>query len=568
MRKRELARVKKRLDGFLEELTAPMGRAERRQWAGAYVRGLLLDGERKSVEPIAARVLGAEPHSAPVQALQQFVNQSPWPAALVEQALARRFEASLGAAQRYWIIDETSFPKAGSHSAGVARQYCGALGKLANCQVAVSLHAAETSLARSQPLGWKLFLPPEWQGEAAGERRRAAGIPPPVGARTKPELALDLLDLARERGGATGTVLADEVYGGSFAWRAALRARGLAYVVAAGSDSRVWTQAPIFALRAPRRAGGRQPSRPRLVGDTPVRLDALAKGLPTDAWRKVIWREGTRGPQSSRFARVETAWAAHHWSKWPQPERVAETLLIEWPEEEEAPTKFWLAWGEECEKAPPPVLAAAAKGRWRVEQDYRELKDELGLDHFEGRSLLGWQHHVTLVSMAFAFLREEQARRATRPKKARADADPARGAPAPASGPRSPLRPLSLVQDSLPQHIMNLTLYYYGVDQIQTQRAADEGDAPATAERLVLGGDPQALGGAVRARGRQLWREVLFGGSTWAGVAGSRATYGHGDPGASRRSLRATRGTGHSSDSGINLRRGEDSFYLDPAPAL
>ena len=172
-------------------------------------------------------------------------------------------EASLGAARRYWIIDETSFPKAGGHSAGVARQYCGALGKLANCQVAVSLHAAETSLARRQPLGWKLFLPPEWHGPAAEKRRRAAGIPPPVGARTKPELALDLLDLARERGGAPGTVLADEVYGGSFAWRAALRHRGLAYVVAPGDGSRVWSADPLFLRCAPPggRAGGSRAGR-------------------------------------------------------------------------------------------------------------------------------------------------------------------------------------------------------------------------------------------------------------------------------------------------------------------
>lgn len=417
---RELAQVKKRLEGFLEELTAPMGRAERRQWAGAYVRGLLLDGERKSVEPIAARVLGAAPHSARVQALQQFVNQSPWPAGLVEEALARRFEASLGEEPRYWIIDETSFPKAGSHSVGVARQYCGALGKLANCQVAVSLHAAGASLRRSQPLGWRLFLPPGWHGPAAADRRRAAGIAPEVGARTKPVLALELLDLAQARGGLAGTVLADELYGGSFAWRAELRARGLGYVVAAGADSKAWMQAPVFALRASKRPqSGRQPSRPRLVGDPPRRLDALAKGLPADAWVELTWREGSRGPQRSRFARIEAVWAAHGHEKWPQPERVAETLLVEWPEGEAVPTKYWLAWGGGWPEAPLGGLAAAAKARWRVELDYRELKDELGLDHFEGRGLLGWQHHVTLVTMAFGFLREEQARRALRrPKKA------------------------------------------------------------------------------------------------------------------------------------------------------
>ena len=421
VRKRELAKVEKRLAGFLEELTAPMGRAERRQWASAYVRGLLLDGERKSVEPIAARVLGAAPHSAPVQALQQFVNPSPWPAAQVEEALVRRFEASLGEVPRYWIVDETSFPKAGTHSVGVARQYGGAPGKLANCQVAVSLHASEACLQRSQPLGWRLFLPPDWQGEAAAERRRAAGIAPSLGARTTPELALDLLDLARARGGVAGTVLADELYGGSFAWRGELRARGLGYVVATGADSKVWTQAPVFALRAPKRPqSGRQPSRPRLVGEPPVRLDALAKSLPPAAWQEVTWREGSRGPPTSRFARVEAVWAAHHWDKWPQPARVAETLLVEWPPGEPAPTKYWLAWSEPWPQAALPALAAAAKARWRIEQDCRELKGELGLDHFEGRSLLGWQHHVTLVSMAFAFLREEQARRAVqRPKKAR-----------------------------------------------------------------------------------------------------------------------------------------------------
>ncbi len=345
---------------------------------------------------------------------------------------------------------------------GVARQYCGTLAKLANCQVAVSLHATEQSLQRCQSLGWRLFLPPDWQGKAAAERRRAAGIAPLLGVRTKPELALDLLDAAHGRGGPAGTVLADELYGGSFAWREALRTRGLAYVVAVGADSKVWTRAPVFALRAPKRPqSGRQPSRPRLAGEPPVRLDAFAQSRPADAWAEVTWREGSRGPQTSRFARLDVVWAAHHWDKWPQPPRIAETLLVEWPEGEPAPTKYWLPWGGGWPKASPPELAAAAKARWRVELDYRELKDELGLDHFEGRSLLGWQHHVTLVSMAFAFLREEQTRRAERrPKKSGAGTDLARGAPAPASGLDPAVRPLSLVPNPLPRLFLNLTLYY------------------------------------------------------------------------------------------------------------
>jgi SRSO17 transposase len=399
MTPKEIYALDKQLDRFLEDVIAPLGRSERRRWAKIYLQGLLLDGERKSIEPMAARVGGAD-----VQSLRQFVGQSPWAVEAVQRGLARKV-VDLLAEPEVWMIDETSFPKAGDASVGVARQYCGALGKIANCQVAVSLHWSTGEA--SCPLAWRLYLPEGWL--ATPEKRAEGKIPEGIVYRSKNQLALDLVDqvLGWEVPGLP--VVADSAYGDDFDFRAGLRERGLQYAVAVDPSAKVWTSDPAQAPVAARKATGRPRQYPALK-DLPQAKTLLevARELPRQAWHNITWRQGTKGPMRSRFARVKV-WAAHGWSRQEHPARVMEWLLIEWPEGADAPCDYWLAQlGEQ------PVglrrLVKTARARWRVELDYRELKEELGLDHYEGRHWLGWHHHVTLVSLAFAFLRTEQAR--------------------------------------------------------------------------------------------------------------------------------------------------------------
>jgi SRSO17 transposase len=389
-----------RLQYFLEDLLAPMGRRERRHWARVYIQGLLLDGERKSIEPIAARVPGAD-----VQALRQFVGQSPWEVEQVQRRLAHKMVDLLSKAQ-VWILDETAFPKAGEHSVGVARQYCGTLGKVANCQVAVSLHWS--SAEASCPILWWLYLPKEWLEDA--RRGAEVKLPPGTSYRSKTELALELVDQALAWELPRPPVVADSFYGNDFEFRQQLRARELAYTVEVEPSTVVWTRDPNLSLPTPKK---KMPGRPRRYPPLqalprPQDLRTVAELLPASAWRAVAWRPGSRGPQRSRFARLQV-WAAHGWRKQEHPPRVAEWLLVEWPQGSEHPTKYWLA---QLDTEPMGLRGwvRLAKARWRVELDYRELKEELGLDHFEGRHWLGWHHHVCLVSIAYAFLRFEQAR--------------------------------------------------------------------------------------------------------------------------------------------------------------
>jgi SRSO17 transposase len=399
MTPRELKALDQRLTTFLEDLLAPLGRSERRHWARVYIQGLLLDGERKSIEPLAGRIPGAD-----VQALRQFVGQSPWAVEAVQRQLARKV-VDLLSDPEVWILDETSFPKAGEHSVGVARQYCGALGKVANCQVAVTLHWS--SAEASCPLGWRLYLPRAWIEDR--ERAQEVKLPEGLAYRSQAELALELIDQMLHWEVPLLPVVADSAYGNSFEFREQLRQRRLSYVLAVESKTVVWTGDPK-AVPVPPSAPVGRPRRYPPLGTTPAAQDlpTVARLLPQTAWKKVTWRAGSRGPQQSRFARLKV-WAAHGWRKQEHPERVAEWLLIEWPEGASEPTKYWLA---QLGPGLPGLrrLVRMAHARWRIEMDYRELKDELGLDHFEGRHWLGWYHHVTLVTMAYAFLRFEQAR--------------------------------------------------------------------------------------------------------------------------------------------------------------
>ncbi len=399
MTPQELKALDQRLTTFLEDLLAPLGRKERRHWARVYVQGLLLDGERKSIEPMADRIPGAD-----VQALRQFVGQSPWAVEAVQRQLARKV-VDLLSNPEVWILDETSFPKAGDHSVGVARQYCGALGKVANCQVAVTLHWS--SADASCPLGWRLYLPQAWIEDE--KRAREVKLPEGLVYRSQTELALELIDQMLSWEVPRLPVVGDSAYGNNYEFREQLRRRQLSYVMAVEPTTVVWTQDPNAVPVLPSPPTGRPRRYPPLASTpAPHDLASVAKQLPKTAWKKVTWREGTRGPQRSRFAKLKV-WAAHGWRAQMHPQRVAEWLLVEWPEGKTEPTKYWLA---QLGPGSPGLrrLVRTAHARWRIEMDYRELKEELGLDHFEGRHWLGWHHHVTLVTLAYAFLRFEQAR--------------------------------------------------------------------------------------------------------------------------------------------------------------
>ncbi len=388
MNARDLEACAERLEGFLSKLLSGVGRSERRQHGSLYVQGLLLNGERKSVEPLAQRVPGGN-----VQALQQFVGQSPWAWEPVRRLLAQQMEEELLPAAG-WIVDDTGFPKQGQQSVGVARQYSGTLGKVGNCQVAVAVHLATP--AESMPLEWALYLPQAWIEDA--ERSRQAGVPENTPFRTKAELALELIDRLLEWGLSRQPVLADAGYGQSTEFRQGLVDRQLHYVVGVESNTVVWEK-PTQRVQPPRRGGRGRPRRPYYRGQ-PKALRDLATALPADRWRTVTWRQGTRGPQRSRFAacRVQPAHGHAH----DRPELEGVWLLIEWPAEAEAPTKYWFS------NLPQGIslrrLVQLAKLRWRVEQNYQQLKEELGLDHYEGRGWQGWHHHVTLVCLAYAFL--------------------------------------------------------------------------------------------------------------------------------------------------------------------
>lgn len=439
MKAEEMRKLESRLEHFLEDLVAPMGRSERRHWAKMYVEGLLLDGERKSIEPMAMRT------GADVQALRQFVGQSPWDVALVQEQLARLLSRKLPALQA-WIIDETSFPKAGSESVGVARQYCGALGKTANCQVAVSLHLCTSKM--SCPVAWRLYLPREWAQDP--ERREKVKIPKEVVYRSKNELALELIDQLQRWKVPKAPVVADSAYGNEFAFREALRQHELSYVLAVEPTTKVWTSDPnLIPVRKskPGRGRPRQYVAPEDLPSSKTLLE-VARELPASAWKNVIWREGSKGPMRSRFA-VVPVWASHRACVQRHFERVREWLLIQWPREEDAPTKYWMGHFEEASQPTLKEIVSLAHARWRIELDYRELKDELGLDHFEGRHWLGFHHHVTLVSIAYAFLRMEQLR-----SKKSGNADLASGPPQSPSCAHPPDRPLPMVSHQVQELVL------------------------------------------------------------------------------------------------------------------
>jgi SRSO17 transposase len=295
-----------------------------------------------------------------------------------------------------WIIDDTGIPKKGKHSVGVARQYCGQLGKQDNCQVAVSLSLANH--AASLPVAYRLYLPEDWASDAA--RRKKAGVPAEIGFATKPEMALEQIRAACAAGLPRGVVLMDAGYGASTDLREAITVLGLTYVAGVLPQTTVWSTdaAPLPAKRWSGR--GRPPTRLRRSDKhRPLAVKDLAFSLPARAWRTITWRDGTNGPLTSRFARVRVR-AAHRDYQLSTP-RPTQWLLIEWPKGAEEPTKYWLS------SLPQDIafsrLVDLTKLRWRIERDYQELKQEVGLGHFEGRSWRGFHHHATLCIAAYGF---------------------------------------------------------------------------------------------------------------------------------------------------------------------
>ena len=398
----QLRRIRTRLTAFAEDLFQSIPRKDQRRWGQSYLRGLLLDGKRKSIQPMAARLARGDPDAdayALEQALQQFVNQSPWDPAAVRRRLAERMTTAITPAA--WVIDDTAFPKFGRWSVGVAPQYCGALGKVANCQVGVSVHAATDQA--SCPLDWRLFLPEEWDSDA--ERRRKAHVPERERHRPKWQLALEVLDELAAWGLAAPVILADAAYGEIGEFRLGLEQRQLAYVVQVPGTLSAYPR-DVVPQTLPY-AGRGQPSKPR-YRQPRSSLRQLVLAVGERAATTVTWREGADGQRLvSRFVALRVRLAG---VKLRQAARGGELpvrwLLAEWPDGEAEPVKYWLA--SLSETTPLERLVGLAKLRWRVEHDYRELKDALGLDHFEGRSFKGWHHHVTLVSVAHAFVTLER----------------------------------------------------------------------------------------------------------------------------------------------------------------
>jgi SRSO17 transposase len=389
MRFQEAKDIASRFAAYVEGLVSVIGHKDRAGPLRDYCLGLVMPVVRKSVEPMAA-ITAPERAAAQHQSLLHFVGQGPWSDA---ELLAKVREMVLPQIERYgpieaWIVDDTGFPKQGRHSVGVAHQYCGQVGKQANCQVAVSLSLANHHA--SLPVAYRLYLPKEWVDDRS--RRREARVPEEISFKTKLEIALEQLRWACEAGLPRGTALLDAGYGHDSKLRRGITELGLPYVAGIQSQTLVWM---------PGTRPGRTPKKGRR--DRPNAVSVKDLGLRAKAWRTIKWREGTNEWLSSRFARMRVCVASSH-QRPTKPSK--EWLLIEWPEGEKEPTKYWLS------TLPRNIsfrgLVDAAKLRWRIERDYQELKQEVGLGHFEGRGWRGFHHHATMCIAAYGFLVSER----------------------------------------------------------------------------------------------------------------------------------------------------------------
>jgi len=388
----------------MQGLAQAAGHQDRQEPLKNYCKGLLLPGERKSIEPMAAR-LDPGCVEAMRQSLHHMVAKAPWSD---ETLLAQVRKQVLKVLQKQgpvvaWIIDDTGFPKKGKHSVGVTRQYCGQVGKQENCRVAVSLSVA--TWASSLPIAYRLYLPKEWAED--GERREKAEVPEEIEFQTKPEIALDQIRAAVTAKAPSGVVLADAAYGINSEFRDGLTELKLQYVVGVQSSMTVWEPGKQPLAAKPRGKMGRPPRLLRRTANhQPVSVKQLAIELPLNAYKELTWREGTDSKLRSRFAAVRVRPA--HRDYWKSEPHGEEWLLIEWPKGESEPTKYWISTLPPSTKL--KALVKLAKHRWIIERDYQELKQELGLGHFEGRNWRGFHHHATLCIAAYGFLVAERNR--------------------------------------------------------------------------------------------------------------------------------------------------------------
>jgi SRSO17 transposase len=395
--------VRDRLACFVDGVVGALPLRRQRENALLYVRGLVEHGGRKSLQPTLFRL---EESPARYESMQQFLADSPWQPELLIRACAERVAPQIGVVA--WVVDDTGFVKDGKHSPGVKRQYSGTLGKVGNCQIAVSVHAVGER--GTVPLGWQLYLPEEWCGDLA--RRRKAKVPAEVVFETKSRLAGDLCERAAGWEVPLAPILADLAYGDDAGFRTRLAELELEYVVAVRSGTSVYGAETAFAV--PERIG--PVGRPRTVARPdrkPESVLTLARRLPAKAWRTLPCRTTPAGEHvSSRFAFVRVVATNPVRNRHQSPRQ--EWLIIEWPRDADAPSDYWLS--NLAPDEPRERLARLARLRWTVELDYRQLKGELGLDHYEGRSYRGFHHHTALVTCAHAFLTEERLRpKAQRP---------------------------------------------------------------------------------------------------------------------------------------------------------
>lgn len=389
--------IAKEFNRYVAHLSEGLGHADRHEGLRGYCTGLMLPLSRKSVEPMAARVDPLHA-SARHQALHHFVAKSEWSDTEVMTRVRDWVMPTLGLdGGCYWIIDDTGFPKKGKHSVGVARQYCGQLGKQDTCQVAVCLSLA--SAHGSIPVAYQLYLPKDWAADPV--RRKTAGVPEDIAFATKPGIALAQMRQAMAAGVPMGVVLADAGYGDETDFRAGITELGMLYAVGIRPATTVWASgtAPL-----PPKAWSGRGIRPtklrREPGNEPVAVKALAIALPVSAWSTVAWREGSNSALSGRFAAVRVRPA--HRDYLGTQMRPEEWLLIEWPEGEAEPTKYFLTTAPE--DATLEQMVFVTKMRWRIERDYQDLKQEFGLGHYEGRGWRGFHHHATLSIAAYGFL--------------------------------------------------------------------------------------------------------------------------------------------------------------------
>jgi SRSO17 transposase len=394
----------KRFAAYINGLAIAASHEDRHEPLKNYCMGLLLEGDRKSIEPMAARL---DPHhvQATRQSLHHLVAKAPWSD---EALLEHVFQQVLPAMEKQgpivaWVVDDTGFPKKGTHSVGVARQYCGQVGKQDNCQVAVSLSVATWS--SSLPIAYRLYLPQDWAEDA--ERRTKVEVPESIHFQTKLDIALDQIRNAVQSHVAPGIVLADAAYGNTTEFRTGLTELGLQYAVGVQSSMTVWECGAAPLPAKPWNGKGRPPKLLRRDEQhRPVAVKQLAMTLPSSEFKHVTWGEGTGHKLRSRFAAVRVRPA--HRDDERSELRAEEWLLIEWPKGEAEPTRYWLS--TITPGATLKALVKMAKQRWIIERDYQELKQELGLGHFEGRNWRGFHHHATLCIAAYGFLVAERNR--------------------------------------------------------------------------------------------------------------------------------------------------------------